>query len=160
MKEKLQEIRIQETHIRKLEFRFMRSKLDRENLYRGDPRLLMTVAEHDGQTQIEIAKKLCVKPATLTVMLKRMESAGLIIRRPSPKDQRSQLVYITEEGKAVSERTRELLTEAVAEIYEGLTEEELAAHKKILEKIRGNLERLAGEEPGKGNSAGSCGMEE
>ncbi|MDY3920333.1 MAG: MarR family transcriptional regulator [Candidatus Limivivens sp.] len=142
----LQEVKRLEMYLKKSEFRLLRKRLDRENLYKGDPMLLMIVANNSGLTQSEIAKKLCVKPATLTVMLQRMEGAGLVIRHPSPRDQRSQLVYITEEGKRISGQTWSLVKDLIQDVYRGISEEEMESYRRILERIQKNVDLLIQED--------------
>ena len=114
----LKEIKHTEIHIRKNEFRCIRNILNREQLYKGDPILLMYVASHDGKTQSEIAKELCIKPASLTVMVKRMEQAGLIVRKADEKDMRITRVFISETGKETSRKTARLFEEVVEQIYQ------------------------------------------
>ena len=75
------ELKHLEMENQKYQFRYLRNQLNEKKLYRGDPRLLMYVYFHDGRKQAEIAKGLCVKPASLTVMLQRMEQAGLVNRK-------------------------------------------------------------------------------
>lgn len=140
----LKEIKHTEINIRKNEFRCIRNILNREQLYKGDPILLMYVASHDGKTQSEIARELCIKPASLTVMVKRMEQAGLIIRRADEKDMRITRVFISEAGRKTSRKTARLFGEVVEQIYQGVSEEQLKIYYSVLKIIEKNLERLAG----------------
>ncbi len=140
----LKEIKHTEIHIRKNEFRCIRNILNREQLYKGDPILLMYVASHDGKTQSEIAKELCIKPASLTVMVKRMEQAGLIVRKADEKDMRITRVFISETGKETSRKTARLFEEVVEQIYQGVSEEQLKVYYAVLKIIERNLEQMAG----------------
>ena len=107
------ELKHLEMENQKYQFRYLRNQLNEKKLYRGDPRLLMYVYFYDGRKQAEIAKGLCVKPASLTVMLQRMEQAGLVNRKSDEQDQRVQRVYITELGRETSKKTVELFQKAV-----------------------------------------------
>ena len=111
------ELKHLEMENQKYQFRYLRNQLNEKKLYRGDPRLLMYVYFHDGRKQAEIAKGLCVKPASLTVMLQRMEQAGLVNRKSDEQDQRVQRVYITELGRETSKKTVELFQKVLAQIY-------------------------------------------
>ena len=113
------ELKHLEMENQKYQFRYLRNQLNEKKLYRGDPRLLMYVYFHDGRKQAEIAKGLCVKPASLTVMLQRMEQAGLVNRKSDEQDQRVQRVYITELGRETSKKTVELFQKAVKGFFEG-----------------------------------------
>ena len=132
----------------KYQFRYLRNQLNEKKLYRGDPRLLMYVYFHDGRKQAEIAKGLCVKPASLTVMLQRMEQAGLVNRKSDEQDQRVQRVYITELGRETSKKTVELFQKAVKGVFEGVAEEEHAVYHGVLEKVKENVLRMLDETSG------------
>lgn len=128
-----------EHEIEKYRFRYILNQLKKMNLYRGDPRLLIEVWRKDGSTQAQLAKTLCVKPPSLTVMLKRMETAGLISRRRDKEDQRITRVYITEKGRKAARKTQETLMEANREIKKGLTDEQIRQYCEILRLLRQNL---------------------
>lgn len=142
------ELKHLEMENQKYQFRYLRNQLNEKKLYRGDPRLLMYVYFHDGRKQAEIAKGLCVKPASLTVMLQRMEQAGLVNRKSDEQDQRVQRVYITELGRETSKKTVELFQKAVKAFFEGVSEEELAVYQGVLEKVKENVLRMLDETSG------------
>lgn len=142
------ELKHLEMENQKYQFRYLRNQLNEKKLYRGDPRLLMYVYFHDGRKQAEIAKGLCVKPASLTVMLQRMEQAGLVNRKSDEQDQRVQRVYITELGRETSKKTVELFQKAVKGFFEGVFEEELAVYQGVLEKVKENVLRMLDETSG------------
>ena len=144
------ELKHLEMEIQKYQFRYLRNQLNERKLYRGDPRLLMYVYFHDGRKQAEIAKGLCIKPATLTVMLQRMEQAGLVIRKNDRQDQRVQRVYITDLGRETSEKTVELFQKAVKGFFQGVPEDDLEGYQRTLEKVKENvlnmLDEISGSE--------------
>lgn len=104
-------------------------------VYPGQPPLLRHVAEHDGLPQRELAHKLQIAPATLTVMLQRMEKTGLVERRADSRDQRVSRVYLTEAGREAHAAVKEALRQIETEIFADFTAEE----KQLL---RGMLLRL------------------
>lgn len=61
--------------------------------------VLMVLWEHNGITVNEIAGKLILNTNTLTPLLKRMETQGVIKRRRSEKDERKVVVHLTDKGK-------------------------------------------------------------
>ena len=142
------ELKHLEMENQKYQFRYLRNQLNEKKLYRGDPRLLMYVYFHDGRKQAEIANGLCVKPASLTVMLQRMEQAGLVNRKSDEQDQRVQRVYITELGRETSKKTVELFQKEVKGFFEGVSEEELAVYQGVLEKVKENVLRMLDETSG------------
>lgn len=60
---------------------------------------LLTVLEcDDNQTMSQLAEALAVTPRRVTDLVDALEADGLVTRHPHPKDGRSTLVTITEEG--------------------------------------------------------------
>ena len=58
----------------------------------------MVLWEHKEITASKMGKLLLLDSGTLTPMLKKMESAGLLIRRRSKEDERELVVTITQKG--------------------------------------------------------------
>ncbi len=110
-------------------------------LYRGQPPVLKMLAERDGRTHTELAKKMHVSPPTISKMVQRMEKAGFVVRRPDERDQRVSRVHLTEAGRAVMADVRRALDKLDAEILAGLTTEEIATFRTLLMRIRDNLLR-------------------
>lgn len=59
---------------------------------------MMVLWEHKEITASKMGKFLLLDSGTLTPMLKKMESAGLLIRRRSKEDERELVVTITQKG--------------------------------------------------------------
>ena len=60
--------------------------------------VLMVLWETDGITVNEIAQKLILNTNTVTPLLKRMETLGIISRKRSGKDERKVIVQLTNKG--------------------------------------------------------------
>ncbi|GAA2388491.1 MarR family transcriptional regulator [Streptomyces glaucosporus] len=52
----------------------------------------------------EIARRLKCEPSNVTGIVDRLESRGLVERRPDPADRRVKLAAVTEEGRDTAER--------------------------------------------------------
>ena len=61
--------------------------------------VLMVLWETDGLSVNEIAQKLLLNTNTVTPLLKRMESQGIISRNRSESDERKVIVLLTDKGK-------------------------------------------------------------
>lgn len=59
----------------------------------------------------QVATKLLVSPARMTMLVDRLEQRDLVYRVPSPEDRRSTLLGITEEGRASVREAASLLEE-------------------------------------------------
>ncbi|MGB9840282.1 MarR family winged helix-turn-helix transcriptional regulator [Thermovenabulum sp.] len=124
----------------KLHYLKIHHLLESLDIYPGQPPLLISLHKKDGQSQAELAKKIKVKPATLTIMLKRIEKAGLIEKRQDEQDQRVQRVYLTEKGRKTCEKLKDILKCIESECFKDFTPEERENLNVLLRKIAGNLE--------------------
>jgi DNA-binding MarR family transcriptional regulator len=57
----------------------------------------------------EILRVFGTRPSTMTSMLERLETNGLLTREPDPEDRRSVRVDLTKEGKVAAERIDRLV---------------------------------------------------
>ncbi|MBB3227221.1 DNA-binding MarR family transcriptional regulator [Luteibacter sp. Sphag1AF] len=69
---------------------------------------MLALWERDGLTVSELGEKLLLDSGTLTPLLKRLEAAGLVRRVRRPEDERSVLVSLTDEGRALHERAQSI----------------------------------------------------
>jgi DNA-binding MarR family transcriptional regulator len=113
--------------------------LDEIGIYHGQPPMLFILNKKDGQSQKELATKLKVKPATITVMLKRMEKVNLVIRRQDDEDQRISRVYITEEGREVCKKAKKVMENLEEECFGNFTVEEKVILRRLLMQMKDNL---------------------
>ncbi len=60
--------------------------------------------ERDGQTIGAIATRLSLEPSTITPLVKRLETAGLVDRQRNPEDERQVNVRVSAAGWALRER--------------------------------------------------------
>ncbi|MEW8956737.1 MarR family winged helix-turn-helix transcriptional regulator [Clostridium sp.] len=112
---------------------------EKVGLYPGQPQLLFSLLRKDGQRQKELAEKLKVKPATITVMINRMEKNGIIYRESDDEDQRVSRVYLTEKGREISKEVKELIESINNECFSNFTEEEQVILRRLLLQLRDNL---------------------
>ncbi|GDY74584.1 hypothetical protein SAV31267_040690 [Streptomyces avermitilis] len=64
----------------------------------------MVLWEHGALPVKKVGEHLRLDSGTLSPLLKRLETAGLVRRERSAKDERSVYVHLTEEGTALRER--------------------------------------------------------
>ena len=70
--------------------------------------VLLVLWEHDGISVSEIGEKLMLDNGTLSPLLKKMEQAGWVDRRRSTEDDRVVIITLTEAGRALRERAKEV----------------------------------------------------
>ena len=78
----------------------------------GQPPVLARLTTQDGQIQKELAARVNLQPATLNVMIGRMEKASLVKRRPDAVNYRVSRVYLTDQGRAAAEAVNNALGES------------------------------------------------
>lgn len=100
-----------------------------------------------GLSQRELADKLHIQRATATVMLKKMEKAGYVDRRPDQEDQRIFRIYPTEQALLVEAENEKTVSAYFARCFAGFSKEEFAAMEKALTKLGENLREIIGENP-------------
>lgn len=120
--------------------------LDKIGVYPGQPPMLYFLEKEDGQSQKDLADKLNVKPATITVMLNRMEKSGLVLRKQDDEDQRISRVYITEKGKEVYKQVEETMSSIESECFYNFTEEEKIVLRRLFMQMRDNLKNVCEDE--------------
>jgi DNA-binding MarR family transcriptional regulator len=68
--------------------------------------VMLVLWQQDGINVSEICDQLYLETATLTPLLKRLESRGLIRRQRSASDERQVIVSLTPEGNALKEQAK------------------------------------------------------
>ena len=70
--------------------------------------VLLVLWEKDGISVSEICDRLMLDNGTLSPLLKKMEQAGYVERRRSRKDDRVVEITLTEAGKALQEKAKDV----------------------------------------------------
>jgi MarR family transcriptional regulator, transcriptional regulator for hemolysin len=94
--------------------------------------------------QSDLVRGSAVRQPAMVALLAKLESMGLIERRPAPADRRAATVDLTEKGRRMAEVGADALRRANALGTEGLSPEEVAQLVHLLGRLIGNLENAAG----------------
>jgi MarR family transcriptional regulator, organic hydroperoxide resistance regulator len=116
----------------------------------GQNLVLERLWEEDGLTPGDVAQRLGLSTPTVVKMATRMETAGLVERRPDERDARLVRLHLTDRGRALRkplERERQRLCERATE---NLTAAERRHLDSALSKIVANLEAVERVEPDEG----------
>lgn len=109
-------------------------------LYAGQDRIILLLAIKDGQSPSSLAKKLGVKPPTVTKTIARLQEQGFVTKRGSHKDQRQLHVFLTKDGHKIVNLIENAVAETEREITDGLNEKEHLMLFTLLERIRKNVQ--------------------
>ena len=107
--------------------------------------LLDWVAESPGSGIQDIADGLDLTAPTVSVGVRRLEAAGLLERRPDPKDGRAIQTFLTALGQTLHERACAFRREKTQRLLTGLTATEGSMLLALLEKAINAAEEAAGE---------------
>jgi DNA-binding MarR family transcriptional regulator len=83
---------------------------------------LRAIAHSDGITQRDLAEQLSIARPTLTVMVQKMERAGLVERASDSTDQRFTRIHLSAQGRSLHEAMHEIMAEVITEMTSGLSE--------------------------------------
>ncbi len=110
------------------------------SLHPGQEMVLVELWQDDGLRGGELATRLAVEPPTITKMLRRLETCGLVERRPDPEDARSFRVHLTNEGRELEKPVHRIWEAAETKVLAGLSSDERDTLRELLLKVRANLE--------------------
>lgn len=108
-----------------------------EILYSNEVHTLKMIAQYEGMTQKELTDKMLRTKGATSVMIKKLEKKGLIIRREDERDARVFRLYLTEKGERVHRCHLKYDEEIVALWMRELnfSREEIADTNSFLEKF-------------------------
>lgn len=109
------------------------------DVYPGQPPLLMRLFELNGLSQRELADKMNITPATLTVMIDRMQKTGLVERKADSRDQRISRVFLTEKGRSAAVEVKRAIREVEQRCFERFIPEEKLLLRRLLLHMQENL---------------------
>lgn len=108
--------------------------------------VMLVLWEHGDTTVTGIGQALQLETGTLSPLLKRLETGGLVTRTRQADDERSVLVALTPAGHALEEQTAKVQEQAVRAT--GLTRAELRELRKVLHALTTRLRSSTGSGPG------------
>ena len=108
-------------------------------LTRAQCAVLVNLVEREGINQACLAQVLDIEPITLVRLLDKLQEAGLIVRKPDPKDRRAYILELTGKAEPVLEQIYALAAEVYAESQTGLSKTEVNYLISQLQIIKTNL---------------------
>lgn len=97
--------------------------------------VLVLIAANDRVTQKRLSRALNVSPPNLAVLLDRLQARKLVGRVPNPLDGRSQILHLTEHGRAVTGQAEAIVAELELQATAALDEHERELLMKLLQRI-------------------------
>jgi DNA-binding MarR family transcriptional regulator len=101
---------------------------------------LRVLWHEDNLSQIEVARRMKVERASLTIMLNTVEQAGLITREVDRRDARKQLISLTRKGRALQKLLIPIGNSVNAVALAGFSKREVSTLRALLRRVIQNLE--------------------
>ena len=117
---------------------YMDRQLAGLHLSNGQGGVLSALGRSGPLTQNELARFRQVTPATISIMLDRMERDGLVRRDGTPGG-RANLVCLTDAGQAAFEKLDAFMEGEPLVVFDGLTPAEKAAAADLFRKLTDNV---------------------
>ena len=96
----------------------------------------------------ELARQTGLSTGAMTNRIDKLETRGLVLRRPGEKDRRSVAVSLSQEGRRLIDAAIQLRLEAADDSLQGISKSERRRLADLLRKVRLGL---AGDEPSTGD---------
>lgn len=91
--------------------------------------------QRQGVSQQYLAEQTAKDKTSMTNLINNLEKKGWVVRRQDPSDKRNRLIFLTEEGEALSFRARPVIREFYRSVAEKTDEREVAHCLETLKRI-------------------------
>lgn len=98
-------------------------------------RILKILSDGEGHSMGDLADAVLLNHPTLTKMIDRMVSDALVFRMQAPDDRRKVLMFISDRGKALTQRLNALALSQEAHIAENYGNKATSDLKRLLESL-------------------------
>ena len=102
--------------------------------------VVRVVGRFPGIAAGQLAEILHLHPSTLTGILQRLETAGLVKRQDDPVDRRRALFELSPKGKRLDVPRAATVEDAVQKTLASLRDAEIATARKVLTALAGELD--------------------
>jgi DNA-binding MarR family transcriptional regulator len=108
--------------------------------------VLNFLKQGDQITSRDLGERTQLDSATMTGVLDRLEKLALVERQSHPSDRRAIVIYLTDVGRELTDRTDSESEEANEVFLRNLDEQERTQLKSLLRKVRSGAEDLTPQE--------------
>lgn len=98
-------------------------------------KVLIIMAQFDVDTPAELCRHLSLDSGAMTRMLDRLEQKNLLVRQRSEADRRQVRLVLTDDGQALADLLPQVGADAMNQLAEAISPQELQSLEQILKKI-------------------------
>lgn len=95
--------------------------------------------KEDGQSQQQLCEATFRDKPSITRLVDNLERSKMVKRVPSKNDRRSNLIFLTKEGKIMEQKTMEVANCTLNEALQGVTNGQIEIAKEVLQMVYDNL---------------------
>lgn len=115
------------------------ARLEPYRIGSGQYIFLITIAQQEGISQKALSHELLIDKTTTAKAISKLEAEGYICRVTDPADNRYNLLYLTESGKAVMPKVKEVLDNLREQSRIGVDDKEYELMLTLLQKVLSNV---------------------
>jgi DNA-binding MarR family transcriptional regulator len=108
----------------------------------GQAQILSFLWFRDGVSQAELVRDSKVSAPTVNLLVTKLENGKFIRCKQCKNDQRIKLVYLTQKGKNIRDKTISQWNKLESHVLEDFSDTEKVLVLMLLEKIRNNLKKV------------------
>lgn len=120
-------------------------------LHPGQEVVLLELGKSGPMIQAKLSDAIGSEPPSVTLMSQKLEAAGLLSRAPAPGDKRATVVELTDSGREMVERIKQLWRDLADETVTGLSADEVARLPALLVAIANNVDHRRQRSTGRGD---------
>ena len=109
-------------------------------IHPGHKLLLFELDTAGPRTQAQLAAATGFEPPTVTLSVRQLEDAGLVIRRPSPTDRRATLVELSDKGRVLLPELKAAWCRLAEQTVAGFTSIPLGQLTDVLADLAASLD--------------------
>ena len=109
----------------------------------AEAHVLAQLARHGPTSMGDLHREFGHKRSTLTSVIDRLESRGLVRREVNPSDRRSFVIHLTRSGKSAAQRVIRVLDELEHELSQRVAARDLEGLRRVSAALVTALERTS-----------------
>jgi DNA-binding MarR family transcriptional regulator len=108
-------------------------------IHPGHKLVLLELESAGPCTQAQLAAASGYEPPTITLSVRQLEAAGLVVRRSSPSDGRATIVELSDQGRALLPKLKAAWRRVAEQTVAGLTSTSADQLTSILDELAASL---------------------
>lgn len=121
---------------------FSTRKLSDYGISAAEEYILMYLMGHSDANQDAIAKFFMLDKGSVARSLQKLESKGFISRKVNDENKREKVITLTKKALNIRDVLSDLLVDWKKGMYDGLSDGEILAFEKTVEKVAENITKI------------------